>query len=311
MCKLLPRLFFCGLFSLTGVGCELFPFTGLEPPAAEISDLVVFGDSLSDVGNIQQITAGLVPLPPYANGRFSNGEIWVDFVGAHFGVPVLASQRGGTIYAVGGATTERDSTFFFDDDFPVNLRQQVSDYLVTRTPEDNDVFVIWAGGNDVFDMVRGIGDLTPQISADNVLIATILLYDAGARHFVIVNTPDVQEAPRFRNSSNRERAAGLVRSVNDALAERVSFLRQLAGIHIVTVQAEGVLIELIDNPPVGTTEPLLPAWSGSFEGFLGDGVLVENPDSHIFFDNVHPTRRAHAFIADRIIAALTELIALR
>jgi len=311
MCKLLPRLLFCGLLSLTNTGCESFPFIEFEHPVAEISNLVVFGDSLSDVGNIQQITAGLVPLPPYANGRFSNGEIWVDFVGSHFGLPVLASQRGGTIYAVGGATTERDSTFFFDDDFPVNLRQQVSDYLSTRTPQDDDVFVIWAGGNDVFDMVRGIGDLTPQISADNVLIATILLYDAGARHFVIVNTPDVQEAPRFRNSANRERAAELVRAVNDALAERVDFLRQLADIHIMTVQAEGVLTELIATPPSGITEPLLPAWSGSFEGFLGDGTLVENPDGHIFFDNVHPTRRAHAFIADQIIAALTELIALR
>ncbi len=299
------------LLAFVMVGCDALSFVNFQPTATEISNLVVFGDSLSDVGNIQQITAGLVPLPPYANGRFSNGEIWVDFVGSHFGVPVQPSQRGGTIYAVGGATTERDSTFYFDDDYPVNLRQQVSDYLRTRTPQQDDVFVIWAGGNDVFDMVRGTAVLTPQISADNVLIATILLYDAGARDFIIVNTPDVQSIPRYRNSARRETAAQLVHQVNNALDERIDILRQLAGIRLMTVEAEGVLAELIENPPTGISEPLLPAWSGSFAGFLGDGMLVDNPDAHIFFDNVHPTRTTHAFIADRIIAAITELIALR
>lgn len=311
MRSIVRHLLLCILLAPVTMGCDVLSFVAFQPPTPEISNLIVFGDSLSDVGNIQHITAGLVPLPPYSNGRFSNGNIWVDFVGSHFGVPVQPSQRGGTIYAVGGATTERDSTFFFDDDYPVNLRQQVSDYLRTRSPQQDDVFVIWAGGNDVFDMVRGTEALTPQTSADNVLIAAILLYDAGAREFIIVNTPDVQSIPRYRNSSRRETAAALVREVNDALDERINILRQLAGIRLMTVEAEGVLAELIENPPIEITEPLLPAWSGSFEGFLGDGLLVDNPDAHIFFDSVHPTRKTHAFIANRIIAAITELIALR
>lgn len=56
--------------------------------AASFKHLYVFGDSLSDVGNVLRDTGGLVPPPVlpasdgslsvgYANGRFSNGSVWV------------------------------------------------------------------------------------------------------------------------------------------------------------------------------------------------------------------------------------------
>ena len=40
------------------------------------SSLFVFGDSLSDVGNVFLATGGQQPASPYANGQFSNGPIW-------------------------------------------------------------------------------------------------------------------------------------------------------------------------------------------------------------------------------------------
>jgi outer membrane lipase/esterase len=49
--------------------------------------LVVFGDSLSDTGNA---------------GRFSNGLVWVEQVADTLRLPLIASNRGGQNYAVGG-----------------------------------------------------------------------------------------------------------------------------------------------------------------------------------------------------------------
>ena len=47
--------------------------------AASFSGMVVFGDSLSDSGNLFTFTGEAVPAsPPYFEGRFSNGPVWVE-----------------------------------------------------------------------------------------------------------------------------------------------------------------------------------------------------------------------------------------
>ncbi|NJK53588.1 MAG: hypothetical protein HC936_13690 [Leptolyngbyaceae cyanobacterium SU_3_3] len=49
--------------------------------AASFSNLYVFGDSLSDVGNTLNATKSIFPLPDapaYSPGRFSNGPVWVE-----------------------------------------------------------------------------------------------------------------------------------------------------------------------------------------------------------------------------------------
>ncbi len=66
-------------------------------------NLIVFGDSYCDVGNIFALTGGAEPAAPYYNGRFSNGPIWLDHVAGFLGVPLKASALGGTDYAFGGA----------------------------------------------------------------------------------------------------------------------------------------------------------------------------------------------------------------
>ena len=41
--------------------------------ATIFSELVVFGDSLSDTGNLYAASGGFPPSPPYFDGNFSNG----------------------------------------------------------------------------------------------------------------------------------------------------------------------------------------------------------------------------------------------
>jgi len=50
--------------------------------------LVVFGDSYCDVGNLYLATGGAEAAPPYYDGRFSNGPIWLDHVAGFLGVPL-------------------------------------------------------------------------------------------------------------------------------------------------------------------------------------------------------------------------------
>jgi cholinesterase len=53
--------------------------------------LVVLGDSLSDMGNA---------------GRFSNGPVWIEQLPQSLKLPLRASERGGQNFAVGGARIE-------------------------------------------------------------------------------------------------------------------------------------------------------------------------------------------------------------
>lgn len=96
----------CGSIDLAAAG----PFTGL----------VVFGDSLSDVGNVQQRTTQLVPLvqpipgPSYFNGRFSNGPNYAD---------VLSQGAGARTVEETGAKFSLHST---DDEAAPETREKLA-----------------------------------------------------------------------------------------------------------------------------------------------------------------------------------------
>jgi phospholipase/lecithinase/hemolysin len=75
------------------------------PAQADFTKLYVFGDSLSDDGNVYTLTGGsFPPSPPYAQ-HFSNGPVAVDQLAGHLGIGLTPFATGGTNYAVGGATT--------------------------------------------------------------------------------------------------------------------------------------------------------------------------------------------------------------
>ncbi len=92
----------------------------LQPFAARaelltISDMFVFGDSLSDGGNsglLTQAAAGVVfPPAPYAGGRYSNGPTAVERLWNLYNTDggLRPSLAGGTNFAIGGSTTGLES----------------------------------------------------------------------------------------------------------------------------------------------------------------------------------------------------------
>src|SRR5262245_14581793 len=71
-----------------------------------LTEVVVFGDSLSDTGNLFLASGGTVATPPYFNGRFSNGPVWVEVLADKLGLDApTPSVLGGTNFAFGGAET--------------------------------------------------------------------------------------------------------------------------------------------------------------------------------------------------------------
>src|SRR4051794_21355123 len=91
---------------------------------AEYVQIVAFGDSLSDTGNVYIASGGTFPPAPYAAGRFSNGPVWVESLANKLGVPTpTPSVMGGTNNA--WAAAESGSGFSPDLGVP-NLLTQIS-----------------------------------------------------------------------------------------------------------------------------------------------------------------------------------------
>lgn len=103
MLRLIPAFRMALAITITCAACH-------PAQAAQRYDkIVVFGDSYSDVGNIYIATKGAIPLsPPYYQGRFSNGPVWVEHLAQSFGLPLKPYLAGGTDYAFGGAELLQD-----------------------------------------------------------------------------------------------------------------------------------------------------------------------------------------------------------
>ena len=87
------------------LGLSLVPVLAAAGPLREV---VVFGDSLSDSGNVfvatEAVLAEAIPVsPPYFQGRFSNGPVWVDILAEKLGLQLRPFLQGGTNFAFGGA----------------------------------------------------------------------------------------------------------------------------------------------------------------------------------------------------------------
>lgn len=119
-------------------------------------NLYIFGDSLSDTGNILA-TLGSGGPPVYFNGRFSNGPVWHEAIAGNLALsPLLGGIVGdpsnGINFAHGGART---SAFDIAPGVPLpgSLEQaQAYASLVSAgaitAPSDSDVFGVWIGGNN-------------------------------------------------------------------------------------------------------------------------------------------------------------------
>ena len=127
-------------------------------------EIISFGESLSDTGNVFISTQGIPPSPPYFNGRFANGPIWIDYLANQLGKKVASpapSLFGGTGYAWGGAET---GPGYSSVNGVPNIDTQINDgYLsdvngVVSKPSKK-LFVIWGGSDDFLGPVKPLRKL--------------------------------------------------------------------------------------------------------------------------------------------------------
>jgi len=275
--------------------------------AGPYTDLYVFGDSLSDVGNDSLFTLSAVPGPSYFEGRFSNGPVYSELLAQGLGLgPLVRSGSSGNGYAYGGALTSGTSfpTSLVVDD----LDDQIDDYLDNRTVDADALYTVLIGANDFFGGQTNV--LTPAGRVANDLDR---LADAGVENFLVLNLPELGLTPRYNGSvSGDSSQAGafnqLARSYNAALAGVLDDLEtDYPDANVFRLDVAGLLNDLIDAGAArgftNTTDPAAPGLEAG-DLFYDESQIVDDPDAYLFWDDVHPTAALHRLLSFEAIRAV-------
>jgi outer membrane lipase/esterase len=256
--------------------------------------IYVFGDSYCDVGNLFAATGDTYPPPPYYNGRFSNGPIWIDHLAGTYGLTVLPSFVGGTDYAVGGAEV---TTPVSDNGLTIpSIPQQVELYLSKHNfkADPKALYIIEGGGNDILNATGGSPDGLGGEIAYGLLSSIGLLQRAGATSFFVPRLFNVGLLPASQASGHAAFALSASQAMNKALDAGLFIDSFLPGTHIYRIDTYSLLQAIVTaGTHYGFTNISDPCLNTS----VSPPTLCSNPYVNFFWDAEHPTIFGHAFFA--------------
>jgi phospholipase/lecithinase/hemolysin len=302
--------------------------TATPTPNPTFSQIIVFGDSLSDTGNVRkrvdEKSGGLVDYPSgtfnYSDGRFTNSSdtdpgsatfvgVWHEQLARTFlNLPAATFSLGGGLnYAFGGATTENgtheqvaittgvfgDVTITIDD-----MGKQMDDYLASHVVDPNALYILWGGANDLRN-----DDSATNVAATAERAAALLrrLAQAGAKFIMIPNVPPIGIIPKYEGDPAKTRSASAA-----AADYRFALNAEIAS-------------SLSDLAALGFTPTVYPvdSWKNTIRvltypenyGFVDVSHPAQgkdvNPDQFLFWDDKHPTTAGHYQAAKGAQDALT------
>lgn len=309
------------------------------PAAAQAmpySQLIIFGDSLSDSGQFPDLGSPLLGGNPTGGLRFtnrtgptylSNNTEYFDAVAtqrlaALLGLQALPStpilpqlltgNADGTNYAVGGYRTDQILASITAANGSVvdagggTIRTRNGYLLDVPRVDPNALFYINGGGNDVLQFV--VTDQASAAAAAADLVAGVAaLQQAGARTIIVSDLPDVGLTPAgfafgFRDAWSS--ASGLL---NDELGSQLAAL----GGNVIRLNFRALLGEVRGDLATYGFDPLVSQADVCFSGngcladpTWGLGGLTPNPDRLMFNDGVHPTAAVQQISADYIYSIL-------
>ncbi|QSH42178.1 SGNH/GDSL hydrolase family protein [Lentisphaerota bacterium ZTH] len=244
--------------------------------ATAFKKICIFGDSLSDNGNIYKYDFHILPKsPPYYQGRFSNGITWAEHVGNYY-----YERYGMKVYnqSVGGATCWLHN--IFNKKLPFTLRQERDGYYAKTLyttlfhKKQDTLYIIWMGANDYLDGLEGkmTVDQTTSKTVGKIRECIESLAGKNGKSFLIINLPDLSITPSAAESGDLPLLHRLSTEHNRKLQLMVDNIRQsypALNIHIFDVcsMMNDALNNIDDyNARYGTNITVTdqPFWNGGY-----------------------------------------------
>jgi len=297
--------------------------------------MYVFGDSVLDSGNAYALTGGVYPVsPPYAT-VFSNGPVASQVLSDRLGLTLTPSALGGNNYATSGATT---GTFNVAEEVytpilpPIaqladtGLQNQIDDFTATNPQAsslDSSLFVVWAGSNDAFLLAAAIfSDPTLDLSdaatvaavqqmfafaglqaAANVENAILDLVALGAQTVLAGNLVNLAQVP-FVSDAQVPFVSQFVTAFSQTFLDP-TFYAALAGISpaadVVMFDAKALFDAAVGGALgfANVEDACLPTL-----GPIPVGAPCADPNSYLFWDDMHPSAKAHQLLGNAMFAAV-------
>ncbi|KAJ2449320.1 hypothetical protein EV183_004951 [Coemansia sp. RSA 2336] len=276
----------------------------------------VFGDSLSDIGNLKQLTLGLVPAAPYWKGRFSSGPVWNEY---------LALLLKYDLYnkALGGSTSDNSHSTLIDIlglHIP-STQDQLNYFKFTRplykldATRDQDIAVLEVGANDYFadsgslaDGSLGVASFTGTL-ADTVIGQLEQMRQIGFKNIIVTNLAAIQFTPMATQGGQQALASQAVNTYNSELAAKANAWAKTAeDVSLFAIADIGKFVEVTVNShqiieALGLTNVtgacLDTLDTSSAKSMINSCMNVStesvcsDPSRFYFFDDVHPSERVH------------------
>ncbi len=271
----------------------------------DITEIFVFGDSLSDSGNSFALTLGAIPpSPPYNSGRFSNGSVAVEYLAEDLGLTLVPfyDDEAGNNFAVGGAKTgignsnNDDIAPFLPGVTLPGLSEQIDNFeasLDNGNAEHDALAIVWAGPNDFLDYLGGSVPADPAVliedGVDNIVDNVTRLTDLGIKNLVVPNMPSLGRLPFSAEFADEATAITIAYDGGLSLA-----LGNLA------LEAEIVEVDLFTANETIAANPEQFGLSNVTDPLLFSGLDPNDTTGFFFWDIFHPTTEAHALFADTI-----------
>lgn len=231
--------------------------------AAIFSEIYVFGDSLSDTKN-----------------RNADGPLWIEYLAPN----ISHGYNQNTNYAKTGATSGQ-------------ITAQVGNYLRNQTTDPDALYVVWGGADD-FIQTRANTDLSTIATLLPTVIGNLQntvddLTQAGAKHILIANMPNLGLTPAARSLGLEALAEDASILFNEHLAQTFS------AYNVMSMDIFGLLQEVVQDPAEF-------GFNNVLDGCIFDRSVL-NCDQHLFYDIGHPTSRAHQLIAESMLAIVVPI----
>ena len=287
--------------------------------AQTFTNVITFGDSLSDSGNVASTDSNLAEGTSYTTNP---DPVAFKTIAKAFGFSGDSSANSGSNYAWGGACMNTGRPCAYTSP---HIPQQIDSYLsrpgANMKADPNALYTIWGGGNDIESTLgRGVAPAYPTdtIAAATANVANIVkLKTAGARYIVVYNMPNIGLSPNAIAQGAAAQAAltSLSAAYNQAL---YTGLRQTED-GIIPMNVAALFSEIVDDVNSGqnsygindvTNPACQPGTSNALQCGPAGSTSTEQyaagtNRNHLFADGQHPSGIAHDMIAQSTLSTLS------
>lgn len=281
----------------------VFSLLAATAPAAN-AEIYTLGDSLSDAGSL-----GITYTDPSSVNPLVAGKTWIQdltsstpaFCNDHKQCswdPRTYYYRDGNNYAVGGAGVMFDSTDARTPNTFTSLGSQVSALINSGKLRGGDAITVLMGANDVLAAAAkpaSSQSVVVNAATSFVRYVAALAAQPSHPHVYVFTLPDLGQTPFGRSTADG--GASLSQLAQVFNSEITAGLRNTSGVKFVISGAIfGELSQQLLNYPIYCAKVIDTTHAC---GSTANPVLL-GPVNLMFADPLHPSRVAHAMIADRV-----------